>query len=113
MATKEKETKKKKKRFNPFCIIHGRLFSLDFFAKHALKIILLMLMLIVYISNKYQCQTKIETIIKLENEVEIMKTESVREKSIYMGQSRESVVKAMSDSLGLNLDPSTQPPYQL
>lgn len=110
MAAKN-DKEKNRRSLNPFRgIIHGRLLTLDFFARHWLSVLAIIIMLIVYISNKYQCQTKMESIMKLNEEVEIMKTESIREKGIYMSLTRESELKHRSDSMNLKLEPSTQPP---
>lgn len=67
----------------------------------------------VYISNKYQVQTKIETIQKLEQELERVRTESVRERSSYMSRTRESSMQVMIDTLRLDLQVREQPPYRI
>ena len=52
-----------------------------------------------------------ETIQKLERDLEIVKTESVRERSEYMSRTRESSIKELVDTLHLGLDVQEQPPF--
>ena len=65
----------------------------------------------VYISNKYQVQTKIETIHSLEQELERVRTESVRQRSEYMSRTRESSMQMIIDTLKMGLEVREQPPY--
>lgn len=106
MANKQK----KKNTFIPR-FIQGKWFSTTFFLKNAIFLMSLMIFLMVYISNKYQIQTKIETIQSLEQELERIRTESVRERSIYMSRTRESSIQEMIDTLHLGLQIKSQPPF--
>ena len=54
-----------------------------------------------------------ETIQRLQTELEVAKTERIREKSAYMSSIRESVMQHKIDSLGLNLTVQEQPPYKI
>lgn len=94
-------------------IIQGRWFSTNFFLKNAVFLLTAMVFLMIYISNKYQVQTKIEQIQHLEQELERVKTETVRERSEYMSRTRESSMRQMIDSLHLGLDTRQQPPYKI
>ena len=68
MAEKEARNAKNKKKDSLLLqALHGRLLSSDFFAKHWLKVLIVIVMILVYITNKYQCMTKMETIKALEN----------------------------------------------
>lgn len=96
-----------------FRFFQGRWFSSTFFLKNAIFIVTGIIFLMVYISNKYQVQTKIETIQKLEQELERVRTESVRERSTYMSRTRESSVQIMIDTLHLDLQVREQPPYRI
>ncbi|MCF0219638.1 MAG: hypothetical protein HUK14_07630 [Muribaculaceae bacterium] len=90
---------------------HGQLISSDFFARHWLAIVIGFLFIMSYISTKYVCQTRMEEIKKLEKELEIAETESVRERSVYMGRTCESAMQELVDSMHLNLQIQEQPPY--
>ena len=115
-AKQPKGSKKKNKktiRNGIFTMLSGRVVSLDFFMRHKLMIFLGMALLIFYISTKYECQTGMESIRKLENRLEVVKTESIRERSVYMSRIRESSMAALADSVhpGLTIRPT--PPFVL
>lgn len=93
--------------------LHGRLISTDFFQRHWLPVLGIVVMLMIYITNRYTCQTQMETIQRLEKELEVAKTERIREKSTYMSQIRESKMQRKVDSLRLGLTIQEQPPYRL
>lgn len=91
----------------------GRVLSLDFFRSHWGLIAVVIGFLLLYITNKYYCQTSMEQIRALNRELELVKTERVREKSIYMSRTRESAMQELIDSLGLGLSVQTRPPYKI
>lgn len=66
----------------------------------------------VYITNRYQCLTRMEEIRKLEHELEIVQTERIRERSEYMSRIRESSMELV-DTMHLNLRVQDKPPYRL
>jgi len=93
--------------------LHGRLLSTDFFRRHWLPVLGVVAMLMIYITNRYTCQTQMETIQRLERELEVSKTERIRERSTYMSRIRESKMQMMVDSLRLGLTVQEQPPYRI
>ena len=94
-------------------VIFGDVISSDFFYKHNLKLFVGVVLVMFYISTKYQCQTGMETIRKLENRLEVVKTESIRERATYMSRIRESSMAALADSVRPGLSVQQQPPYVL
>ena len=111
-AVYSKANKKKKDNLG-LPIIHGRLLSIDFFRHHWLSVMLAVAMVMIYITNRYQCLTRMEHIRALEQELEIVETERIRVKSIYMSRIRESSMQEMVDTMHLNLRVQDQPPYRL
>ena len=93
--------------------LHGRVLSTDFFRRHWLPVFGVVAMLMIYITNRYTCQTQMETIQRLERELEVAKTERIREKSNYMSRIRESRMQARVDSLRLGLTVQEQPPFRI
>lgn len=93
--------------------LHGRILSIDFFKRNWVVVLGVVVMLMVYITSRYECQTKMERIRALETELEVAKTERVRAKSAYMSRIRESSMQKMIDSLRLGLTVQEQPPYKL
>lgn len=93
--------------------VYGRLLSLDFFKRHWLAIFMCVLLVMIYISNKYSFQTRMETVNALRNELGVIRTEFIRERSTYMSAIRESAMRDRLDSIGLDLTYQVQPPFQL
>lgn len=93
--------------------LHGRIISIDFFRRNWWVVLGVVVMLMVYITNRYTCQTQMERKRTLERELEVAKTERVRAKSAYMSKIRESSIQEMVDSLGLGITVQEQPPYRL
>lgn len=93
--------------------LHGRVLSTDFFRRHWLPVLGVVAMLMIYITNRYTCQTQMETIQRLERELEVAKTERIREKSTYMSRIRESKMQQRVDSLHLGITVQERPPYRL
>lgn len=93
--------------------IYGRLLSLDFFRRHWLGVFMCVILIMIYISNKYSFQTRIESINSLRNELGVIRTEFIRERSMYMSAIRESAMRQRLDSIGLDLTYQVQPPFLL
>ena len=72
-----------------------------------------MVMLLVFITNRYQCLTRMEEIRKLEQTLEVVETERIRERSTYMSRIRESSMQELVDTMHLHLKIQDQPPYKL
>lgn len=94
-------------------LINGRLLSSDFFARHWKSVLLVILMVLIYITNRYQCLTRMEEIRRLEQELEVVETERIRVRSTYMSRIRESSMQEMVDTMHLNLRIQDKPPYKL
>lgn len=112
MATKEK---KEKQASDSWLLraLHGRLISTEFFQHHWKSVLLLMFMILIYITNRYNAQTSIETLENLKEEYIITHTEFIKERGLYMSNTRETAMQHLVDSLHLNLHIQNQPPYQL
>lgn len=93
--------------------LHGQIISVEFFKRHWLGVLCIVMLLLMYISTKYICQTRIEKIDKLNRELEVVKTERVRVRSEYMGRTSESAMQHMVDSLNLGIESRERPPYLL
>lgn len=110
----EKKSTSKRKSDNIILrIVHGRLLPIDYFVKHWVYVLLCVGMIMVYITNRYQCLTRMEEIRKLEHELEIVQTERIRERSEYMSRIRESSMQELVDTMHLNLRVQDKPPYRL
>lgn len=93
--------------------LHGRILSSDFFVVHWKSVLLAMFMVLIYINNRYQCATRMEQIRRLEQQLEIVETERIRERSRYMSQIRESSMQNLVKKMNLGLAIQDQPPYKI
>lgn len=94
-------------------VAHGRVVSSRFFKKYFFQITFGVCMVMVYISNRYDCVTGMETITALNSELAIVKTELQSERSAFMSSTRESSMQKLVDTLHLGLGIQERPPYQL
>ncbi len=94
-------------------LFRGQVLSSDFFARHWLPVLICIVVIMVYITTKYTCQTNMEKIASLERTLEIVNNEKARERSAFMGRIRETAMQEMVDSLHLNLKVQSQPPYKI
>ena len=92
---------------------HGRVVSSRFFKKYFFQTTFIVCLIMVYISNRYDCVTGMETITALQSELAIVKTELQSERSAYMSSTRESAMQALVDTLHLGHGIQECPPYQL
>ena len=95
-------------------VVQGRIFlTLNFFKKnwvYALAFIVLMLM---YISNKYMCQNHLQQVMQLRLELDNARTDCVTARAKYNSMIRESQMKNLVDTMHLGLTSPDQPPYKL
>lgn len=94
-------------------VLFGNVITSDFFSRHWIKVLMLVILVMVYISNKYQCMTQMETIDKLSRQLDVVESERIRERSEYMSRIRESSMRELTDSLHPGLAVQEQPAYRL
>lgn len=111
----QKEAPKKKLNLKklPIYVIFGDIITSNFFSNNKFTILTVVALLMFYITIKYECQTRMETIAKLQKELVIVKSESIREQSLFRSRTRESNMKQMVDSMHLQLTIPDQPPVKL
>lgn len=114
MASSNRQTANDSDKGSWFAHIrHGRLLSTDFFARNWVTVLTIIIMFLIYITNKYQCQTRMETIQSLQHRLEIVKTECVLQHSRYMSRTRESAMRELVDTMHLGLSIQELPPYKI
>lgn len=94
-------------------LLYGNVVTSEFFERHFVKIIVAMILVIGYISTKYDCLTKMEEIQHLNEQLTIAKTACIHERSTYMSRTRESAMLQLVDSVIPGLTIQQQPPYVL
>ena len=95
-------------------VIQGRSFlSWDFFKRNAVYIIAATVMMLMYISNKYVYQSDMAKLKELKTSLNNARTDYVDASSNYNSRILESQMKQRVDSMGIDLNISNQPPYEL
>lgn len=107
------DTKTKKKRSPISGVVKGKWLSTRFFSRNWGIILALVILVMIYITNRYQCLTAMENIQKLTKELEVVKSERIRQKSEYMNAIREKTMQQSIRNAGLNLTHRDQPPYKI
>ncbi|MBR6745960.1 MAG: hypothetical protein IKL83_01080 [Muribaculaceae bacterium] len=110
MATSNTDKKKRKKIRST---LQGGWLSTHFFSRHWGIILAIVMLVMIYITSRYQCITAMENIQKLNKEIEIVKSERIRQKSLYMNSIRERTMIQIINNAGLDLTHRNQPPYKL
>lgn len=93
--------------------VRGRWLSTRFFSRNWGIILALVVLVMIYITNRYQCLTAMENIQKLNKELEVIKSERIRQKSEYMNAIREKTMQKSIREAGLDLTHRDQPPFKL
>ena len=94
-------------------IFQGRLFSLDFFKRNAVYIIALVIMALMYIANKFVCQSSMEEVMALKTELANARTDLVNASAKYNSMIRESEMTKLMAEKHLGLTAPLDPPYEL
>lgn len=113
MAKPRKEPENNPPRTLTGMIVRGQFLDSDFFKRNWIVFAVIVVISLSYITNKYSCQTQMEEERRLTEELDIVRTERVRLRSLYMGRIRESSMQALVDSLHLGLSVQENPPYRL
>ncbi|MBR1881775.1 MAG: hypothetical protein IJ808_01975 [Muribaculaceae bacterium] len=113
-TTSRNRSKKSNARRAVKGVVQGRSFlSWDFFKRNAVYVIAATVMVLMYISNKYVCQTYQNDIIVLKEDLDNAKTDCVSASAKYNSMIRESQMKALVDTMHIDLNAPEQPPYRL
>ena len=94
-------------------IFLGRFISNDILIRQWKRILVIVILLFVYISNRYSCQQKIAQIGELKRELVDVRYEALTLSSNNKGSSRQSQVEKLIESKGIDLQESKQPPFKL
>lgn len=94
-------------------VFRGQILSSEFFRRHWLAVVITVVVALVYITTKYVSQTNMEKIDSLNEQLTIVKNEMSRERSTFMGRTRETGIRQLVDSLVPGLEVQQRPPYKL
>ena len=125
MAKKRKNSKNKSQKennksfsLNPVGLfrsfLQGRLFlTLDFFKRNWLYVLSATIMVLMYIANKYTYLDNLERVGSLKKELNNATTDCVDASARYNSMIVESHMKALVDSMHIDLTSPDLPPYRL
>lgn len=113
MASKKSDNKKNQRKDMVLKTLQGRLIPLHFFKRNFKYIIAIVMMMLMYISNKFRCQGYTEQVLTLKTQLENAKTDWVNSSATYNSMIKESTMKAYIDTMHIDLNSPEQPPYHL
>ena len=106
-------SKHKKRKRNLLYILSGGILKEDFVVKHTRMIILIVILLVLFIGNRYTCLNKLREIDRLQRELQEIKNESIHISSQLTGRNRRSQIEQLVKSKGLEIESAQTPPYIL
>ena len=108
----EKTGKEGKKRGTSLkSILVGDILANDFFKRQTRLLILILILAIFYISNRYSCQQDMIEIDRLKKELTDIKYDALTRSSELTEKSRQSRIEEYISQEESDLGTSTQPPY--
>jgi hypothetical protein len=113
MEEKDKNRKKKQRRLSFVYILGGGILKEDFFVKHVKMLVLVVILTIGFISNRYACILKIRKIDGMKKELKEIQLESLAISIELAGYSRPSMVEEQIKKQYMNLEVADSPPYEL
>lgn len=104
---------KMKKRTSLKNIIGGDILATDFFRRQTKLLVLIMVLILFYIHNRYAAQQQMIEIDKLKKELIDIKYDALTRSSELMERSRQSRIEEYIATKESDLQTSTNPPYLL
>ena len=108
---KAEKAKKAKNRTSLKNIIGGDILATDFFRRQTKLLVLIMVLILFYIHNRYACQQQMIEIDKLKKELIDIKYDALTRSSELMEKSRQSRIEDYISTKESDLQTSTNPPY--
>lgn len=108
MRVKIKDVKKKIMH-----VLGGTILTEDFFLKNTRFMLVVFVIMVLYISNRYSCIAKMAEIESLKKELKDVKYESLTISSDLTGISRQTQVQTLIDNNGLELKTPSVPAYKI
>ena len=104
---------KKKKHFSFIYILGGGILNGDFIMRHTRMIVLIVVLIIFFIGNRYSCMQKLSKIDHLQKELQDVRFEALSISSELTGHSRQSQIEPMIEEQGNDMEGAQTPPYEL
>lgn len=94
-------------------VLGGNILAEDIIVKNTRFIIVFIIILILYISNRFSCIDKMSQIETMQRELKDAKYESLTISAKLIGVSRETRVESLVKSKGVNIQLNTEPVYKV
>lgn len=94
-------------------VMGGTVLTGNFFTKNLRFIAIFILLVVLYISNRYTVSERMSRIERLQHELKDAKYESVAISAKLIGVSREIKIKELVEKNGLDIDFTKEPVYKL
>lgn len=94
-------------------VMGGTVLTSSFFTKNLRFILIFILLVVLYISNRYTASERMAKIESLQYELKDAKYESVTISAKLIGVSREIKIKELVEKNGLDIDFTKEPVYRL
>ena len=111
IQAENKKAEKAKKRTALKDIIGGDILATDFFRRQTKLLVLIMVLILFYIHNRYASQQQMIDIDKLKRELIDIKYDALTRSSELMERSRQSRIEEYIATKESELQTSTNPPY--
>ena len=111
METKQKK-KKKENRFSFLYILGGGILKEDFIVRHTKMIVLVVVLIFIFIGNRYVCMQRLREIDRLQQQLRDVRFEALSISS-ETGNSRQSQIELLIEEQGIELEAAKNPPYEL
>ena len=111
MGTEKKKTKKPARNTTWRGIIGGDILAAEFFRRQVKLLVLVMVLVIFYINNRYECQQQMIRIEELKKDLTDIKYDALTRSSELMEHSRQSRIEEYIATQQSDLQSATTPPY--
>ena len=105
------QSEKKSKHTSWKSIVGGDILATDFFRRQTKLLVLIMVLIIFYIHNRYACQQQMIEIDRLKKELTDIKYDALTRSSELMERSRQSRIEEYISTRESDLQTATNPPY--
>jgi sensor histidine kinase YesM len=104
---------KKKKHISWMYILGGGILKEDFVVRHTKLIVLIVILLFFYISNRYTCLIKLREIDRMQEVLKDLQIDASSVSAELTEKTRPSQVETLVKRQGLTLERAKTPPYRL
>ena len=94
-------------------ILGGGVLKEDFIVRHTKMIVLVVILLFVYITNRYTCIIKLREIDRLQTQLKEVRSEALELSAELTSKTRPSQVEELVKRQGIGIEKAKTPPYKL